>query len=39
MELLSYGDDVRELKPESLIKEIKETLKRVVEQYLDNNQK
>ena len=33
MELLSYGDDVKVLKPESLIKEIKETLQKAFEQY------
>jgi len=33
MELLSYGNDVKVLKPESLIKEIKETLQKAFEQY------
>ena len=33
MELLSYGNDVKVLKPESLIKEIKDTLQKAIEQY------
>ena len=33
MELLSYGDDVKVLKPESLIKEIKETLQKAIKLY------